>query len=94
MSYVVPFKHIVFYRPQMKRKRLKKKKDCPNIKTIQKMVTCFLTKKHMTEEKLASALGITTKTLKQFYSEQAPLPLMSKINLSLVKLYCLTKFND
>jgi DNA-binding transcriptional regulator YiaG len=75
-----------------KRKRSKKRSEHLHIETIRKMVWRILTGRHLTEEKLAHALGVTVKSLKQLYSENPPLTLASKINLPLIKLYCSIKF--
>ena len=63
-----------------------------NIETIQKMIWRFLSEKQISKEKLAEALGITVKSLKQICSKKAPAALMLQINLPLIKLYCKTKF--
>lgn len=77
-----------------KKRRLKKRNDFLHKEALQKMIWRFLTEKHMPEEKLSHTLGITVKSLRQFCSKQPPLALIPKINLPLIKLYCLTKFHD
>jgi len=77
----------------LKRKRLQKKNEYLHKEIMRKMIWRILTEKHMPEEKLAHALGITIKSLKQFCSKNCPSTLVPKINLPLIKLYCVTKFN-
>lgn len=85
---------MVFKAPKLKRKRLTKKYEYLHQETLQKMITRFLTEDRMSEKQLANNLGITVSTLKQFGSKQPSSALRSKINLPLIKLYCLTKFYD
>lgn len=63
-----------------------------SIEIIQKMILRFLTETRMSKEKLAETLGVDVKSLKQLCSKNAPLALIPKINLPLIKLYCRTKF--
>lgn len=63
-----------------------------DIETIQKMIMRFLTEKQIPKQGLAEALGISVRSLLQLSSPKAAPALMHKINLSLVKLYCSTKF--
>lgn len=77
-----------------KHKRSKKRSEHLHIETIRKMIWRVLTGRHLSEESLAHALGVTVKSLKQLYSEDPPLPLAAKINLPLIKLYCATKFHN
>ncbi|OGT07882.1 MAG: hypothetical protein A2V89_01030 [Gammaproteobacteria bacterium RBG_16_37_9] len=60
------------------------------IEVIQKMLNRFLVEKQMPKEELASALGITVKSLEQLFSQEDNSNLIRKINLPLVKLYCET----
>ena len=76
----------------LKQRQNKKGRAYLHIKTVHKMVLRFLLEKQMPEEKLAKILGITVRNLKQFYSTKSLRTLIPKINLSLVKLYCSTKF--
>lgn len=62
------------------------------IETIQKMILRFLTEKRIPKEKLAECLGVTVRSLEQLCSKNAPLALIPKVNLSLIKLYCRAKF--
>ncbi|CAL7960809.1 hypothetical protein GAMM_170093 [Gammaproteobacteria bacterium] len=84
---------IPLVKTNLKRRRLKKRNEYLHRETMRKMIWRILTEKHMPEEKLAHALGITIKSLKQFCSKNCPLTLVPKINLPLIKLYCVTKFN-
>jgi len=76
----------------LKRRRLKKRNEYLPMETMRKMIWRILIEKHLPEEKLAHALGITVKSLKQFCSENCSANLIPKINLPLIKLYCVTKF--
>lgn len=77
-----------------KHKCSKKRNEHLHIETIRKMIWRVLAERHLSEEKLAHALGVTVKRLKQLHSEDPPLALTSKINLPLIKLYCATKFHN
>ena len=77
----------------LKRKRLKQRNEYLPKETMLKMIWRILTEKHYPEEKLAHALGITVKSLKQFCSQKCSASLIPKINLPLIKLYCVTRFH-
>ena len=62
------------------------------IEVIQKMIYRFLIEKKMPKQNLAEALEITVRSLNQLCSKEAPQALILKTNLSLIKLYCKTKF--
>jgi len=62
------------------------------IEVIQKMISRFLIEKKMSEQRLAEALGISVSVLKHICSAKVSQPLIHKINLSLIKLYCKTRF--
>ena len=81
-------------RTPLKRTRTKKRNEYMQKETVRKMIMKILNEKKMPEEKLAHMLGITVKSLKQLYSKQTSISLISKINLPLIKLYCATRFSD
>ncbi|MCL5261537.1 MAG: hypothetical protein M1561_07740 [Gammaproteobacteria bacterium] len=57
-----------------------------------KMIQRFLIEKKMRICDLADAIGITTKDLGLFMHNEKPPKTIAKINLSLIKLYCKTKW--
>lgn len=60
--------------------------------TIQKMLLRLLENAKIVKPKLAECLDITTTELLRLTENRAPLELIQRISLPLVKLYCSTKF--
>jgi hypothetical protein len=74
-------------------------KDCIesgylSIEKVSKMLRRLLIEKQMPQKKLIQYLGIDVKELRQLLSRKKPPRLVHKINLSLIKLYCSTNFNN
>lgn len=69
-------------------------KDFLSIETIRKMINRFLNENEMPKKKLARLLKITKEDLEHLLlvTHRAE-RLIPKINLPLIKLYCVTKFN-
>lgn len=64
-----------------------------SIERIQELLHKFLTEKNMTKEKLVQEIGISAEELEQLLCNKNTSLLISKVNLSLVKLYCRTKWD-
>ena len=58
------------------------------------MLWRFLCEKKMLKEELAENLGISVKELYRLLFRKKASLLIPKINMSLIKLYCKTEFND
>ena len=63
-----------------------------SIEVIQGMLHGFLTEKNMPKEKLAQEIAISVEELEQLLCNKNTSLLIPKINLSLIKLYCKTKW--
>ena len=63
-----------------------------SIETIQGMLHGFLTEKNMPKEKLAQEIAISVEELEQLLCNKNTSILIPKINLSLIKLYCKTRW--
>lgn len=59
---------------------------------VRRMLWRFLIEKDMSEKELAKILVIKVKSLRQIFSQEYLPRLVSKVNLSLIKLYCKTKW--
>jgi DNA-binding Xre family transcriptional regulator len=77
---------------RLEQKHIRSANNYLRIEVIQKMIYRFLIEKKMPKQNLAEALEITVRSLNQLCSNEAPPALILKINLSLIKLYCQTKF--
>jgi len=66
--------------------------NCLSVETIKKIILQFLNKTSMSEQTLAESLGITVRELSQLSSKKTKQASADKINLSLIKLYCKTKW--
>jgi hypothetical protein len=64
-----------------------------SIEIIQEMLHKFLAEKNMTKEKLAQEIEISVEELEQLLCNKNASLLIPKVNLSLVKLYCKTKWD-
>lgn len=64
-----------------------------SIERIQEVFHKFLTEKNMTKEKLAQEVGISIEELEQLLCNKNTSLLIPKVNLTLVKLYCRTKWD-
>lgn len=72
-----------------------KSASCLDIETAQKMIRRLLIEKKIPKTILAENLGITRKDLEHILLQRNPVvALITKINLSLIKLYCSTNFNN
>jgi hypothetical protein len=61
--------------------------------TVKKMIERFLFEKRISKRKLALAMGVTSEDIRKLiYSKKAYLNLIGKINLPLIRFYCLTKW--
>jgi hypothetical protein len=66
-----------------------------NQEIMQKMIERFLLEKRISKRKLASALGVTADDVRRLvYSKKAYLRLIGKVNLPLIRLYCLTRWHQ
>ncbi|MEI8055468.1 MAG: hypothetical protein WCH10_05685 [bacterium] len=65
-----------------------------SIEKIQAMLHRFLVEKNMTKEKLAQEIAISVEELEQLLCNKNTPILIPKIILSLVKLYCKTRWED
>ena len=78
----------------------KKNSNCKGVSeylsmvVIRKTIKNFLTEKEMSRENLAQLLKITTEELDQLLFYRPATELIRKANLSLIKLYCATKFDN
>jgi hypothetical protein len=94
-SYII-YRHKDQSKPAEKQKPLlKTEKACGknediylSANTVKKMLLRFLIEKQAPKTKLAEALGITVGDLESFMCSKAK-DLISKINLTLIKLYCM-----
>ncbi|CAL7964430.1 hypothetical protein GAMM_90025 [Gammaproteobacteria bacterium] len=71
----------------------KKNNSYLSIEIIQKMLHKFLVEKNMTKEELAQEMAISVEELEQLLCNKNTSILIPKINLSLIKLYCKTRWD-
>ena len=99
--YLSPIKNIIATKKIIKEiiylgcaKQIKNIRCCLNINTIQKIIQRFLLEKKLSKSSLAAILDITTKELELLILKQDSLKIVTKINLSLIELYCRTNWNN